>query len=240
MIINFKTLLFSTALFSIFLVTSANASIIRPLNGINYEWMELAATAGKSRLEVESLLMDSSSDLYGYKYASRVETQLLFESYHDMPIDLNVWNHYMASGAQEFYNEFGATFYDYYGPSSTTTADGFKVDWDTQISSYIVMGEEGECGFQTSCLGRIFSLAQGDKIQALLAPYSRGWDATSTVFSTRPYDGDSFTTGSLLLKDVSSFLVPVPVPVPGSIWLFLSGLIGLIKFSASKRKDINI
>lgn len=63
------------------LSNSVNASIIKNLNGIKYEWLEVTGTAGLIRGQVEAQLFDSNSTLFGYQYASRALVQDLFLSY---------------------------------------------------------------------------------------------------------------------------------------------------------------
>ena len=60
---------------------NANAVVINTLNGVDYEWLELTATAGMSRLDVEVQLSDVTSALYGYEYASRALVEDLLLSY---------------------------------------------------------------------------------------------------------------------------------------------------------------
>lgn len=58
---------------------NVNAAVINTLNGVEYEWLELTATAGQSRDQVDAQL--GSGGLYeGYQYASRALVEALLLS----------------------------------------------------------------------------------------------------------------------------------------------------------------
>ena len=80
-----KSRLLGTFLACFIAIASANATVINTINGVDYEWMELTATVGLSRNEIETLLADKSSSFYGYRYATRLETQELLYSYTGIP-----------------------------------------------------------------------------------------------------------------------------------------------------------
>ena len=215
-----------------------NASIIRTINDAETEWMELSETTGLSRLEVEAMLADSNSDLYGYRYATRLETQMLLESYSQNPSELNHWYSYMAPGAQAFFDDFGALYYDDFDDDSSiisndyydlTTTDGVEISYNRGVNSYFFYGSSDECGeADVSCVGRMFGLALDGVMQAQLAPGVRGFDAYELNPYTLPSDSSEWIRASLLVADTTV------VPVPAAVWLFGSGLIGLI--GVAKRK----
>ena len=224
--------------------TYTNASIIRIINGTETAWLELAETAGLSRTEIEASLADTNSNLYGYRYATRLETQMLLESYNPNPSELNHWYSYMATGAQEFFDEFGALYYDdfdgdYTTTSSTiynvTTADGVQISYNLGINSYFFYGSSDECGASVSCVGRMYGLALDGVMQAQLTPAVRGFDAYELNPHTLPSDSSEWIRGSLLVADTSF----APVPAPAALWLFGSGLLGLIGVAKRKASYLN-
>ncbi|MDH5570154.1 MAG: hypothetical protein OEY89_00215 [Gammaproteobacteria bacterium] len=213
------------------LYSPANSSIINTINGQGYEWLEFSATAGLSRDEVNILLTDINSDLYGYRYATRLETQVLLESYTPNPEELNHWYSYMAPGAQTFFDDFGVLFYDYFDqPQTAITADGVQISFNVGINSYFFYGADDECGKDVSCVGRMYGAAQDNVILAQLTPAVRGFDATIANPYTLPNSAAEWIRASLLVSET----MIVPVPVPPSLLLFISGLIGLSITSSKK------
>jgi hypothetical protein len=113
---------------------NANAVVVNTLNGVDYEWLELTATAGISRLDVEAQLSDVNSALYGYEYASRalVEDLLLSYSSWDRTSGSHV-DSAVITGGENYLDDFGRTYYD---PGDGVTdpvprvVDGDPVDYD--------------------------------------------------------------------------------------------------------------
>jgi hypothetical protein len=57
---------------------SDNANIITTSLGIEgYEWLEFSRTQGMSRVHVEDNLLGHGQEFEGYRYATRLETELL-------------------------------------------------------------------------------------------------------------------------------------------------------------------
>ena len=115
-----KLLKLASTLIALALSASANASIINTFYGVEYEWLELSATQGLSRSEVESRIASATpgDQLYGYQYASRELVHELFHSY--MPwagatTSGNTNQHAALYGANNFIQDFGHTGGDVYG-----------------------------------------------------------------------------------------------------------------------------
>lgn len=211
--------------------TSVEASIVRTVNGLDYEWMELSATVGLSRTDVEAMLIDPSNSLYGFRYASREETELLLRSYSEFPSELNTFYSYMAPGAQAFFDDFGSTFTEYFGQTNQLmTSDNVLIDYNQAINSYFLHGAEDECGIDMSCIGRVYTYALDGVIQAWDPVGRRGADQfhpdPDVVFNT----DSNFILGSLLVSNIT------PVPLPAAAWLFTSGFMGLMLVSRRKKR----
>lgn len=212
------------------IATSVEASIVRTVNGADYEWMELSATIGLSRSEVEALLIDPSNSLYGFRYASREETELLLRSYSDFPDELNTFYSYMAPGAQAFFDDFGSTYTEYFDQTNQLlTSDNVLINFNEAINSYFLHGSDDECGFDMSCIGRVYTYALDGAIQAWDPVGRRGADQ----FHPDPdiyFNTDSnFILGSLLVSNITA------VPLPAAAWLFTSGLMGLVLVARRKK-----
>lgn len=70
-----------SAVTALVISSSAHASFINTINGNDYEWLEVSETRGLSRDQVDTMLNDSNSSLFGYQYATRLEAQELLLSY---------------------------------------------------------------------------------------------------------------------------------------------------------------
>jgi len=228
----------SSLIISMGLTINAEASFLHSVGGVDYEWMEFSATVDQSRRDVEAQFSDTNSAMYGYRYASRTETQALLESYtgiHDIK-DYYTEEKYTtyAAGMTEFFNDFGILSITDFGqviPNQNATGDNTTFSMRHRYTSYFYYGEATECDNESwSCWGRALGFALDGNITAYETPNNWGWDASNgwqniSALSVNPYD----TTASLILKDVSA------VPVPAAIWLFGSGLIGLIGVSRRRK-----
>jgi len=214
------------------LSTSANAAVVNTLNNIQYEWLELSATAGMSRLDVMGQINNTNSELYGYEYATREQVEDLLLSYSgSYAVDGITGSRSESSvvtGLSRFLDDFGS----YSAPSSgrpTTTGDGDLVYFDTIHNMRGLYGFGDTCsqygGFRTSCISNVIVYSQGDEDVAAVISQSFGWNSQTTT----PYLASDDLRGNF-----GSHLVRV-VPIPAAVWLFGSGLIGLAGFARRKK-----
>ena len=216
---------------------NANAVVVNTLNGVDYEWLELTATAGMSRLAVEAQLSDATSALYGYEYASRalVEDLLLSYSSWDRTSGSHV-DSAVITGGEYYLDDFGRTYYD---PGDGVTdpvprvVDGDPVDYDGRSLVYGWFGSRDECSTvdrpDRTCISlvELFTDALGNGV-ALYQSGHLGWeDALGPITTSLYTKEDTSFYGSHLVKIAS-------VPTPAAVWLFGSGLLGLI--GAARRK----
>lgn len=209
----------------------ANASVIINLNGINYEWLELTETKNMTRDQVEaSIAAANPEDLfYGYQYASRqlVEDMLLsfahydgIEGYHTDPQVIAGYELLIAS-----FGNLGTKVFS--TPSTGLSTDGETISWNEQHYTYTIFGLPGECwDFGYTCLGFNSELFYDGTSVAVAQSDSDGWnvDAFPGLQST-----------DHVLNNTGSYLVRLaPVPIPSAIWLFGSGLLGLIGVARSR------
>jgi hypothetical protein len=121
----------------LFVSGTANATVIKTLNGVTYEWLELSETANTSRYGINSQLSDENSALYGYEFASRQLVSDLFLSYTLWDgLEGNHGDAAVVSGIEQLFNDFGALFYN---PGdgidqSFTTVDGYTVNYDDRLA----------------------------------------------------------------------------------------------------------
>jgi hypothetical protein len=232
---SIRTILPACIMLSLGFANQANASVINNIGGINYEWLEFSNTVNLSRVSVESMLTDSSSALYGYRYATRAETQSLVESYMPyVPAELNHWEAYLAPGAQTFFNDFGITFSENFGVTyQALSNDGVTFDYNMYLTSYFLHGSAGECGVDFSCVGRMLTAALDGDIQAQFTPARRGFDATWPAPDQLSVYDSSQIAASLLVREI------LPVPVPAAAWLFGNGLFALFGIAGILSKKVH-
>ena len=194
---------------------NANAIVVNTLNGIDYEWLELTATAGLSRDAVELRLADSNDVLYGYEYASRALVKDLFLLY--APWDgIDGWHGApeVLSGNVNFINDFGFTeFIPGDGINNQEpTVDGYLANYDARHRALGHYGLEGECiamGWTCTSGFLLYYDASGAPSMALQEA-SNGYDTSVspdgglTIFGSDKW-------GSFLVKKISS--VPSPVVI---------------------------
>ena len=228
------TSVFLLFLFTIF-TTSTQASVFNTIGGVDYEWLELSATQGMNRDAVDVLLADPTSNLYGFRYATRSEASALFYSYFSNPITYG-WTVGHAQEALNLLNDFGRLdFLDY--TTQIDTVDAGPVIVDQRIESQFMFGETGECGNELfSCLSFWYVWTyQGDaaavhlELGYNLIDASTPHSIANTVLNSS--SGASFR-GSLLVRNVSN------VPVPSTAWLFGSGLLGLVGIARRRKATL--
>ena len=217
------------AIITLVLSSNANSAIINTLNGIEYEWLELTETAGFSRDQVEIRLTDSNDVLYGYEYASRSLVEDLFLSYAPWDgLNGTHTNSLAIDGVVSMLGDFGQLNYVNYGTQTTvSTVDGGTVSISEIDRSTAFYGNQSECGID-SCVALIMVYDYfGNPVSAYQTD-AGGWDATASYVTTHPSDSLGSSKGSFLVRTSV-------VPVPAAIWLFGSGLVGLVGFAKLKK-----
>ena len=216
---------------------SVNAVVINTLNGIEYEWLEFSETISLSRNQVELRMTNPNDVLYGYEYASRSLTEALFlsytpndglDGYHGLPAT--------TAGLDRFISDFGAAFIGINTGElrSYTTVDGYAVQYEYNNFqwNYALYGEHNECGYELSCLASA-SVYKNTDDTPVMAWYSqnRGINASYATPTTELNTNRTVEYASLLVRTTAA-------PIPATVWLFGSGLIGLI--GVAKRKNTTI
>lgn len=216
-----------------FAVTSFNvaAVVVNTLNGVNYEWLELTVTEGMSRTSVEAQIAaaEPGDMFYGYEYASRSLVEALLLSYSSWD-HKNGWHGAptVVEGLADFINDFGALVGHEHDNRPLDTEDGYAVSQDYHNYSYAFYGTAGECLANVSCLLEVDTIEFQGSATAAYQHTSLGWSATATNAVTAYLDTNSSGYGSLLVR-------PANVPVPASVWLLGSGLLGLVGISRHKK-----
>jgi hypothetical protein len=222
------------------LSTSVNAVVLNTLNDVDYEWLELTATQGLSRSDVERRLADVNDDLYGYEYASRQLVSDLFLSY--VPWDGDVIGELGApdvvSGYASLMNDFGIlTIRPGDGIDETVlTNDLYRVEKDgTQMVSTGLLGSADDviCGYRLGDSGtcsaylRMLTNSAGTPGSVRIV-YNTGFDTQRLPDTTSIY---------ISSDEAGSFLVRAQVvPIPPAVWLFGSGFLGLIGIARRKAR----
>ena len=227
--------MFKSAPYAVLVLLSLNvhASFFNALNGTDYEWLELTETQGLSRDQVEVMLTDPSSNLYGYQYASRSLIEDLFLSYATWD---GLYGYHgdpsVVSGVVSLVNDLGITSPGGPGDGIETTyltVDGYTINYDIGLSTFGFFGESGVCGLEKTCESVLFvwSDAEGNP-QMVRQDGTQGWDS-QIIPDVRDNSWINSYYGSHLVREAV-------VPVPAAFWLFGSGLIGLIGFAKRKAR----
>lgn len=211
---------------------NVNASVLNTLNGINYEWLELTETAGMSREQVEAGIAAASLGdvLYGYEYASRQLIEDLFLSY--APWDGREWWHEsseVVDGTAKYLNDFGILYtFNFSSIFNVLTVDYEWVPSNGESSSGFLFGLSSECGSLLQTCGGSMAYHSMDGVPVVAYQQANyGWDAT-----TEPH----LISANHASQSIGSHLVRISsVPVPAAVWLFGSGLIGLINVARRKK-----
>lgn len=204
-----------------------NASTIFNLSGIEtLEWLELTATVGKSRVQVEGLI-SSGGALENWRYATRSEVEILYDS---------LWG-----GVAEGYsndNYLGARyFFDVFGNHNFFGDNGYDENGASSWST--IFGSTLECGgdINSSCQGLV-AIYDMDYGASLNAGYfhddyglSTGLDSINNQLTVTSLFGYPFL-GSHLVREVAV------IPLPAAFWLFGSGLIALIGMVIRKNANL--
>ncbi len=221
----------SLAIATLALSTSLNASVLNTLNGVDYEWLELSATAGMSRDQVEAAIAAASPGdaLYGYEYASRSLVEDLLLSYTSWD-GVDGWHTESAAttGNLAYLADFGTLgsgdYTTYYTDFDTL---GVSFSYNKWLYSRALYGLGSECG-DLSCIS-LFDVVLDDTspVAARLHGFY-GLDADRAAVATRGNTDTFIDTGSHLVR-VSQ------VPLPSAVWLLGSGLIGLVGIARRKK-----
>lgn len=210
---------------------NANSAVVNTLNGVNYKWLEFSATMGMSRDLIETRLLDPNDALYGYEYASRILVEDLLMSYSSWD-GLNGYhqNSDVLVGMDQLFNDFGFTETTIRSSINLhdTVDSGPLVPYNTVNLSKVLYGSESECSsVNYTCVAELFELSiDGQTTTAALQLGYSGYDSTAV--------SPLLTLTSNSDPAYASFLVASVVPIPSAIWLFGSGLIGLISIARKK------
>lgn len=210
------------------ILNTAQATTVFNTPGIEtIRWLELTSTANMSRLEVEAEL--GAGGLFeGWRYATRTETENLYDSLWGGSTEGLSTDNY--AGARTFFDTFGIS--DYYAADNNS---GYSSTGYAQWQPYF--GAPSECGGSEifSCNGNVviqdstFNGTQNRGSFEDLYGLSTGIDNVND----QNYAGKTSTglnVASHLVQDVST------VPVPAAVWLFCSGLLGLLRVATGKKQ----
>ncbi|MDH5472808.1 MAG: hypothetical protein OEY87_01595 [Gammaproteobacteria bacterium] len=203
---------------------SAQATIVVPACSnfaVDCEFLEFSYSQNYSRDEIDILRFQEGSVFYGYQYASRYETATLLDSYSALPLtgfDTG-WSSLTYSAAVNFLNDFGVL-----NATSTSGSTSFFYGTDSEtifngdLFSYL--------GYVAYDDGNAYVPARGYFYE------TQGTDSSYTV-APEYTDDNSYDmyTASLLVR----YIDVAPVPVPAAVWLFGSGLVGLIGIARRRR-----
>jgi len=218
----------ASVLIAFVLSTNVNAVVINTLNGTQYQWLEFEYTRGLSRQEVELLLEDSSSELFGYQYASRSLMQDLLLSYSSWDgLSGYHGDSDVISGVSNILADFGVTRMNSHGGEFVAqTVDGYEVNYSYYHQSFGMFGEADECGVDYTCFTN--TIIKYDANDNATMALQTAWHGYDSVYESPFIKGNSSPTNNYY----GSYLVRTSVvPVPAAIWLFCSGVIVLVGFA---------
>lgn len=208
---------------------NVNASTVFNVPGIqNLSWLELTATANMTRSQVEAD-MSSGGSLDGWRYATRTEVETLLDSLWGGVTE--GWHTSNYEGARTYLDVFGVS--DLYAAYNNS---GYMPDGYTWWNA--LFGSEGDGCFDATQMCRAEVVIKdslygydGDSIGWFQDGYglSYGADLSSN-------NQISQTTNSAWAYQAYHLVSVSAVPVPSAIWLFGSGLLGLI--GLAKRKKV--
>lgn len=212
---------------ALLLFGNANASVIRTINEVQYEWLELTETTGSHRQEIEVRLLDQNDVLFGYQYATRLQVEELLLTYVQYSSDGHYTSLEKISGIEGYLSDFGTTV-TMVDNSVLMTVDGGNVAIDGWYGSRALYGDKSEC-LEISCETNIRAFTDhGSTVSVEL----RGYQGFNSQY-LRPltqFTSDADTR-------IGSHLVRLHVvPLPASFWLFVTGLIGLVTFSRHQKQ----
>jgi len=222
------------------------------------EWLSLDHTAGLSRTYIESDegWTDQFGNSYSaneWRYATRVETETLLNSLWDQKYSGFSLSNY--DGSSWFRENFEFIFHDTgYGEDRIDGSQFYEPEKLTEDAAGFYFGDLFECSVSEtySCYGLVveYTSESGytfntvdvhDRVRVELTVEAGGtfgafyesYGIDSSMYNDE-YNGNSRqghtngrqNVGSLLVRDIPK--PPSPVPAPAAIWLFGTGILGLI------------
>jgi hypothetical protein len=220
-------------------IITTDGTILTDTTGLEgLEWLPLTETAGMSRSEVESNLFGTTA-YEGYRYATRLETELLLGSYFEgnlLDYDFGETTN-TAEAADSFINDFGALDSDVYELFTGTDDLDNPISYDGYRSSYFIYGAETTEDLRLTdaiLYGGVDVILNGESPVAGIFMEYFGTDSSHVRPSYIFNDIGEESIGSLLVKDNNTPANPVPEPT--TLILFSTGLLGLFGVSRTRAK----
>ena len=181
-------------------------------DGTQTEWMHFDQTDGRSHSYVESQ-MGAGGIFEDYSFATRADV-------YDLTYQLfgRAWTTSPASEENlEYYSELGSFFGFDSGPS-------LDVIWGVTGDTRVILDDITQLlGFQAVSYGPDWG--NPDLANTALLTNNVVFDYGIYNDGTNP----SITISHIIYRDIS------PVPIPAAVWLFGTGIIGLIGFSRRRK-----
>lgn len=227
----------SLAVAALMLSCGVNAVVLNTLNSVDYEWLELTETVGLSRNQVDVRLADENDILYGYEYASRQLVENLFLSYSSWD-GISGWHNEssVVDGVAPFFNDFGITYDNQYGSTSNIIdVHGNGTALNRYQHTAGLYGLTSECTQGNTCYAAIDAYLFNSQYKSIKQVDYFGWQANNANPWLNANDFMNDQAGSFLVRVSTVSETPPPiVPVPAAVWLFASGLLGLIGVARRK------
>lgn len=205
---------------------TAQATIVMPscnYTGYACEFLEFSYSQNYSRDEIDILRTQEGSVFYGYRYASRYETEALLDSYFALPLTSfdTGWRPETYNTAVDFLTDFGAL-----DMTTSSGATSFIYGSEWEITYETMFDDTTYLGYVAYDDGNAYVPATGYFYE------TQGTDRSvhSSYLETTSVSSYNMYTASLLVRYVDV----APVPVPAAVWLFGSGLVGLIGIARRK------
>ena len=229
----------ATSIITIFFTVNLNATIIRDYDGIdNLEWLELTETAGMSRNEVEDLLQDPHSTLYGYRYASKAEVSSLLDSYTLAsgidPGSVPNWSGYFTSLSDmtdSFLHDFGSLYSSQYRTNVAWDYGANTIYFhNNSAGSYFLYGDALSSPYQSDYSYYTGILQQKLNHETVTGYHTSAWlDDNNTTYLN---SSENAALASMLVRNT----VVAPVPEPATMLLFGTGIIGIAGLMRRKNR----
>lgn len=215
-----KSRIIGTVCTCLFFTNVEASTIFSDIPGLeNLEWLELTATADMSRNHVESELVTGGM-FEGWRYATRNEVELLYDALWGGTAEGWATDNY--EGARMFFDAFGVS--DWYSNDNNSgyTTDGYTYWW-----TFFGTNEcDNSISPDVTCLAQVQI-----KDENFEATINSGWfaDEWGLSFGLDSTNDQGWTPKTSVVPFAGSHLVRVNViPIPAAVWLFGSGLLGLI------------